>query len=116
MGRGFESAADFAGNFEGHYDGRLAHLQIDTVRQGGQVEVGATFIDKSRDEVFEVPTYSIAVDTHLIQNLRPWRPDQDEQLTLEWQSLILHTWDIDYISGVSTWDGKLYGMSFTRIT
>lgn len=34
---------------------------------------------------------------------------------LEWPRLLIHTWDTDFISGSSRWDGKEYGLWFARV-
>lgn len=114
MGRAFESAADFAGYYLGQYDGQDAILQLATASRDGQIQLDGTFINKYREQNFEIPTYTIATDSHILENAKPWSATEDGQLALEWQYLLLHTWDIDYISGVSKWDGKPYGMAFTR--
>jgi hypothetical protein len=35
--------------------------------------------------------------------------------SLHWKALYLHTWDVNFVSGISEWHGERYGMAFQRL-
>jgi hypothetical protein len=130
MGRPFQSAADFAGDYSGNYDGRPCELSISQVfLQAGGRTLDFWFHDLEEDTYFkqeQITPTSVNSDPaggvdYSVHCLSLWLYETDASGTslnntnsLHWTVLSLHTWDIDYISGVSIWNGGYYGMSFTR--
>jgi hypothetical protein len=114
MGRAFESILDFAGVFVGNYDGRKANVTNLVVENTPTTAIlSVTFIDVDRGENFLGET-TVGINTYAIESLSFYGQGTAAGISLNWQYFLIATWDIDYISGVSTWDGNPYGMSFTR--
>jgi hypothetical protein len=124
----FTSVENFVGLYTGVYDGRLAGLQID--RDGTSLRL--TYTEVERGETFvgvqHVPDQSVHTLTGIsLINTK------DANRVLWWPMLNIHTWNIDYLSGLSyyfpqaaarnsldwileygyQWN-MLYGISFTR--
>jgi len=50
--------------------------------------------------------------SHILHDIELFRPDGEGKVLLK--RLYLHTWDVDYLSGISEWNGIEYGLSFKR--
>ena len=118
MGRQFESTLDFGGNYVGRFDGRNGRLEVNQVYAiypPNSYSFVVTFIDLDRNQTFSNSGNAHIEDTgpqgHKITNLVLYGP-QGAQVTFS--RLLLHTWDIDFISGESVWNGQEYGAFFTR--
>jgi|SRR5271157_560823 len=133
MGRAFESIYDMQGDYSGNYDGRPCDLTISFEGGEGTVTVQLSFHDLERNMYFWAPNaggsavlgqYPVDIpwtQFHTIGNIYFWEVDSDGNVLYgpnhggaHWDSLAIHTWNIDYLSGVSEWNGQYYGMSFTR--
>jgi hypothetical protein len=124
VGRPFQSFLDFIGDYSGNYDGRACELLV-----FANPENNDQLVFRFHDLVEET-YWAIAVDTlynagnipqmqlHSLGDAYLWESDSNVQPQggnqIHWDNLSIHTWDIDYLSGVSDWDGQWYGMSFTR--
>jgi hypothetical protein len=49
---------------------------------------------------------------HIMQGIQLLR--QGGHGSISWSRLHLHTWNIDYLSGISIWNNTEFGMLFTR--
>jgi hypothetical protein len=129
MGRQFESIYDFQGNYSGNYDGRPCELSIDvsaTTEGFPGVILSLSFHDLEEDTYFygqTAMTTDVAQDPyqyHIIGgNVYLSQTDANghplsNAIQIQWMNLSIHTWDIVYLSGVSSWNGQFYGMSFTQ--
>lgn len=119
MGRQFESTLDFGGEYQGRYDGRNAKLsiwQVYAIYPPDGYSFGITFTDLDRGETYTNSGTPLIQNSgpnaHVITNFALWKQGGDGQV--HFMRLLLHTWDIDYISGESEWNGQEYGMFFTR--
>ncbi len=109
----FSGYLDFIGIYNGSYDGRKAQVEI--FPPGGPFPPYVfivTFTDIDRNETYEGVVNQNNISAHIISAI---------DLTLRgggnmihWSKLLLHTWDISYMSGISVWNNTEYGMSFTR--
>lgn len=114
----FENPTDFWGRYEGSHDGRRARLIIsDTPVDAAWPVFRITLEDLDRDVTFR--------DMHH-QRSRP--PDGEHVLTdvqlnemsgtreKTYRKLLLHTWNIEYLTGISVWQGREFGASFQRVS
>lgn len=123
MGRPFESILDWSGIYVGRFDGRKARFEIGQVYEIYPPD-GYAFGAISYTDLDQNKTYSRETPTQLIANVGP----QGHELpgftlllngnynldTVTFSRLLIHTQDIDYISGESVWNGQEYGAFFTR--
>lgn len=102
--------ANWNGYYTGWYDGRRASLVI----MANGSTVGITFKDIDRNETYAA-TYNVGdiSSTHEMTNIT-LQPFVQGHSPLHWSKLLLHTWNMNYVSGVSMWNGQEYGMSFSR--
>lgn len=108
----FQNVNQFYGNFVGRIDGRNAQLKIERTSDG---KVAYTLIDKDRSVTFKAQTNSIQVDDaqpHRMRSLTLRSTDGRHTKTIG--GLYLHTWNTNYISGYTVWNGKEYGNFFVR--
>ncbi|MFI9240586.1 hypothetical protein [Streptomyces sp. NPDC053079] len=106
----FQDVRQFKGTWLGSYDGRNARLTITVVGVGpGFFHVGFEYVDLDRSLRYTASLDGIAASTRQFHNLILNGPDQ-----LLWPRLSLHTWNTDYLSGVSQWSNADYGFSFAR--
>lgn len=113
MGAQFKSALDFAGFYQGSYDGRNAEIQITTAQDpDGTISLNINFIDRDRHEEYAQGFGGLDSGSHVLQDITLPRVGGTGNVNLQY--LLLHTWNTDFLSGVSTWNSTPYGMSFTR--
>ena len=110
----FSSFQDFYGTYFGKYDGRKAQLVISPLKSAEEVSTcQLTFIELERNLVFR-GTATEGEQPHILTNMVLYQIRGHDKIT--WSRLYLHTWDINYLSGVSIAYGIEYGMSFQRET
>ncbi|WP_141522458.1 hypothetical protein [Bacillus toyonensis] len=120
MGGQFSSPLDFTGKYRGKYDGRNALLEFWSVfnifRPGTKYSFGIKFIDLDRGLTFANNGHQLIQDMaghfHVIKNFNI--PLEGGHGYVNFSRLLMHTWDTDYISGESSWNGQEYGMFFVR--
>ncbi|MBN1323470.1 MAG: M12 family metallopeptidase [Methanotrichaceae archaeon] len=108
----FVSVFDFLGAYAGEYDGRRAALEITYTGEPSNPKFQLKFTELERNEVYVGTCTSSSGPKHVLSNITLQK--QGGQGSVSWRSLYLHTWNINYLSGVSLWSGKEYGMSFRR--
>jgi hypothetical protein len=118
MGRQFGSTLDFAGTYEGRFDGRRGRLDIWQVYAPyppNGYSFGITFTDLDRNVSFTNSGAPLIQNTgpkrHFITDFSLWNPSG----RVDFRRLFLHTWDIDFVSGESVWSNTEYGFFFTRV-
>lgn len=113
----FQSINDFIGTYQGSYDGRNAQVIIEAGSQGivsFNTLFTVTFTDFDRNEVYKgIVTLPEAVVTHIMSDFQ--LDNMEGHGSVYWSRLLLHTWNISYLSGVSIWNNTEFGMSFTRV-
>lgn len=115
----FRDFRDWAGEWEGSYDGRPARLRIDvppSLRSTTRFYFDLTFGTAPDLWWTRLSFDTFDADAHLVRDRRLYpmfggTPGRDE---LEWPLLLLHTWDTDFIAGISRWQGRDYGLFFQR--
>ncbi len=108
----FQNITQFYGNYTGHIDGRNAKLKIERTPAG---KVAYTLVDTDRNVTFKAQTNSISVDDarpHAMRSVTLRSTDGRHTKTIG--GLYLHTWNINYISGYTIWNGKEFGSYFVR--
>lgn len=101
---------DFFGTWLGEYDGRKAKLVIsDTKGDSPHPMLHLRFTELERDETY-VGTVTQDHDSHVLTHMTLKRVGGSGYVT--WKRLKLE--DRNSLSGISTWNGNEYGMSFTR--
>jgi len=116
----FRDFRDWNGQWDGIYDGRAAAL-LTTFQQAPSDNHRAVpnFTYTEGENVWNTwpsPVYSIDAFSHRVDNppsLVPFEGAPGRQ-SLEWPLIFIHTWDTNFISGISRWQGKDYGMWFRR--
>lgn len=107
---------DWNGEWEGSYDGRFATARIISSLDpdGRRARLHITY-EFGGDAWESEITDDFDALSHEVTNqwLRPTGGAPHRQ-RLEWPRLHMHTWDTNFISGISRWDGKDYGFWFRR--
>lgn len=108
---------DWPGTYRGRSDGRRALLTISTEFVGDSavtviynielkdLDRGASFSGQVRVNYNKTPK-------NIIPFSKPLTSSSGNKKDI--QRLLLHTWDTDYISGYSTWNGRDFGLLFER--
>jgi len=109
----FTSFQDFFGTYFGSFDGRNAQLVIsnpgsDEVQNRCQI----TFTELDRNHIYRGEVEE-KEQPHILYDISLKEIGGHDKLF--WSRLYLHTWDIDYISGVSVAYSIEYGMCFKRV-
>jgi hypothetical protein len=119
MGRQLESTLDFGGDYVGKNDGRNARLsiwQVFRVFPPNGYSFGMSFADLDNRVTYTNSGTPLIQNTgpnaHKIENFPLWRIGVDGQV--DFAKLLIHTWDIDFLSGITNWNGQEYGISLTR--
>jgi hypothetical protein len=105
---------EWQGFYRGSNDGRAAMLQVD-VREdaSGRWHFDFTFIDFAGHRWVGNFTGDVGSRCHALEH-----PIEllsvGNQGPVRWKGLYLHTWDTDWLTGVSEWAGQEYGMIFVR--
>jgi hypothetical protein len=119
--RRFASTQDFTGKWVGSYDGRNARLTITVKPHDGDADafdVTIVFEEVDRDSRYDndakdrLHTEKPGATPHILHEIELQPAAGDEKVLLK--RLYLHTWNVDYLSGVSEWNGTEYGFSFKR--
>src|SRR5271166_2271464 len=97
----FANAEDFVGEYVGVYDGRQASLTISRVKETDTLLI--LFKDVDRNQEYE-GLYSVPLgsDIHTLGPINLY-DTHDANNAIYWSILNLHTWDINYLSGLSFW-------------
>ncbi|WP_030574671.1 hypothetical protein [Streptomyces aureocirculatus] len=103
----------FHGTWLGSYDGRNARLEIVAQQQPPSTNytLFLKFIELERNETYSGYVQNVPLDAHEVRNITLTGPS-----TLIWPTLLQHTWNTDYLSGTSSWNGTGFPMSFSRST
>ena len=107
----FGDVRAFGGAWKGAYDGRKARLSVVALAQppSSLFTLLFTFTDEDRNQTFTGNVQNVPRDAHEIHGITLTGP-----ATLSWPILTLHTWNTDYLSGLSLWGGTRYPMAFYR--
>ncbi len=111
QGKRFSNSADFYGTYEGYTDGRKARLIISKVGYATSIKL----IDLSRNVTFGTTTQSMPIKVgspHILESLDLIGSNKDSKKI---GRLYLHTWNTNYISGNTIWNGQKFGILFTRV-
>lgn len=100
-------ADEWAGTYRGRQDGRKAFLTIE--RDGARIHL--TFKDLDRGDTFTGAVQNNTEPLHQLEDIRLTSRDGGTKVL---DRLLLHTWDTNYISGSSQWQGTHYGNYFVR--
>lgn len=100
--------SEWTGTFRGRQDGRRAKLTIE--RDGSQLRL--TLDDLERGLVFTGTAQNASQPRHTLDDITLTTTDGDVKHI---ERLLLHTWDTNYISGYSEWQGTDYGSYFVRV-
>lgn len=117
----FADFRDWQGDrFDGNYDGRRATLRIGVLPIAGSRDrfgISLNFTDVSGQQ-WNTPAElrDFHFLDHVVTDLRlvPSAFGTPNRRDIAWPRLFIHTWDINFLSGYSRWEGKDYGMSWTR--
>ena len=109
----FRNRSDFLGTYVGRNDGRRARLEIrDTKADSPWPMFHITFTDLDRDVTARGLHQERGSEEHVLTDIElEW---QGQSGTKNMKSLHLHTWNTDYLSGISLWRGREFGMLFER--
>lgn len=108
----FQTPADFQGTYAGRIDGRKAKLEITVVASTSSHTMRISLVDEERSQRFSGTHLHTTTPAHMLQDVVLKDAQGGEKV---WSKVHLHTWDTRHLSGVSVWDSKNYGFSFTRI-
>jgi len=107
---------DWSGDWDGSYDGRPASMRLSASLglDGRRARLSVTYEAGGDTWVSEI-TDDFDARSHEVANqwLRPTGGSPGRQ-RLEWPRLHIHTWDANFISGISRWEGRDYGLWFQR--
>ena len=109
----------WVGTYEGRVDGRRARLEV-SVKHVSQEQLATYNIvleDLERGVRFTGEGwlyYSKPKTRHIMRIRQPLTSKNGTQKDV--QRLLLHTWDVDYVSGHSTWNGRDFGLLFERVS
>jgi len=113
----FSGWKDFLGTFQGEYDGRSARLVMSILNDAYSEEaiLAISFTDLDRSEFYAgLHTVKKFNQSHIMANIS-LAQNIPNGATLIWPKLFLHTWNIDFLSGISTWNNIEFGMCFKRV-
>ena len=109
----FTSFQDFLGTYVGSFDGREAQLVISDVGDDAPPNVcQLTFTELERNHIYRGEAQE-KQQPHILYDISLQEIGGHDKIF--WSRLHLHTWDINYLSGVSGAFGIEYGMSFKRV-
>lgn len=112
----FKNHTDFLGVYTGSHDGRRARLRIsDTKIDVAWPVFQITFEDLDRDRTYRNIHHQRNQSTYGEHVLTDVQLDQvggsDKKI---YRKLLLHTWNIDHLTGISVWQGREFGASYQR--
>ena len=109
----FTGPNDFFGEYEGKWDGRDARLTIDD-RVGDFSDFLCNITLQDGDSTFRASNVTNSDIAHAIVEVELsgiGSTSGSKDIAI----LIMHTWDIDQISGYDVWSEQPYGFWFTRV-
>jgi hypothetical protein len=112
----FRNENDFYGTYEGAHDGRRARLEIAGTKEDPWWPLFyVTFEDLDRGERYrgrheqrERPRDG----AHVLTDVR--LEEIDGSRTVTYRKLLVHTWNTEYLTGISLWNGREFGASYRR--
>lgn len=105
----------FVGSYTGRNDGRRARMSI-SMPNPNQPMLSIVLRDLDRNVEFRGRHRANPAGpqfAHILRDVRLRRTTQGEGKVFE--LLLLHTWNDDYISGVTVWRGREFGATFERL-
>ena len=109
----FTGYQDFIGSYTGSYDGRNARLMISDLKDDSPIRrLHLTFTDVDRGETYAGLVTVAAASDHILSGIDLAQSSGGK--TVSWSRLLIHTWNVRFLSGESVWNGREFGMSFTR--
>jgi len=113
----FRSIVDFEGFYTGSYDGRQAEVEIVVSHPtaGQPIGISMKFVERERNLEYSTNFQVSPQDstTHVLRNITLHAVTGTGDI--HWSRLPLHTWDTNFLSGVSIWNNQEFGMSFSRV-
>ncbi len=111
----FKNVSDFYGEYVGFWDGRKAKLSIKQSSSRSGIHIKLRDLD--RNVTLAATTHSIPTKSgmpHILQNIKLFKSlGGNPAKTIG--SLLLHTWNTNYLSATSIWKGKKYGVLFVKV-
>jgi hypothetical protein len=110
-GNAFAGTYNFIGTYNGSCDGRKASLDIFSSPNG----LSIVFFDLDRNVTFKAYV-EIGIDTSMqscLSNIN-FQGLDNPNISAFWPQLCIHTFDTNYLSGISKWDNNNYGLLFWR--
>jgi hypothetical protein len=112
----FNDYRDWNGSWVGSYDGRPGTMAVNASLEpdSSHSRISVNFDQGDGSWWSGVGTTQDA-RSHQVegQRLDPTGPSPGGE-TLDWPRMLIHTWDTNFVSGISRWDGKDYGFWFER--
>ena len=112
----FSSIVDFNGFYTGSYDGRQAELEIVVSHPvtDQPISLALKFVDRDRNQEYSANVHLGFQEhtTHILRDITLHAAGGSSDI--QWSRLHLHTWNTNYLSGVSIWNNQEFGMSFSR--
>jgi hypothetical protein len=107
----FTGYQNFIGVYSGSYDGRNAQLVISDLKDDSAINrLHVEFTDVDRGETYSGLVTVASPSDHILSGIELSGGGK----TVYWPRLLIHTWNVRFVSGESTWNGHEFGMSFTR--
>lgn len=112
----FNSIVDFQGFYTGSYDGRQAEVEISVSHPaaGQPIGISMKFVELERNLEYSANFQVSPNDgtTHVLRDITLHATGGTDDI--HWSRLHLHTWDTNFLSGVSIWNNQDFGMSFSK--
>ena len=109
----FTGYQNFIGSYLGSYDGRNARLVISDLKDDSATNrLHLEFTDVDRGETYVGLVNVAGPSEHILSGIKLSQPHGGK--TVSWSRLLVHTWNVRFLSGESVWNGREFGMSFTR--
>ena len=109
----FTGYQNFIGSYSGSYDGRNARLVISDLKDDSAINhLHLEFTDLDRGETYVGLVNVAAPSDHVLSNIKLSQLHGGKSVS--WSRLLVHTWNVRFLSGESVWNGREFGMSFTR--
>lgn len=109
----FTGYQNFIGSYLGSYDGRNARLVISDLKDDSATNrLHLEFTDVDRGETYVGLVNVAGPSEHTLSGIKLSQSHGGK--TVSWSRLLVHTWNVRFLSGESVWNGREFGMSFTR--
>lgn len=109
----FTGYQNFIGSYSGSYDGRNARLVISDLKDDSPVaRLHLEFTDVDRGETYVGLVTVGTPGDHMLSGIK--LSQKQGSKTVSWSRLLIHTWNVRFLCGESVWNGREFGMSFTR--